>query len=151
MSLLNANDGEEAAYTDIADAIRMHSAQPTQDLHELWRRAVFSVLVGNLDDHLRNHGFLWLDDGWRLSPAYDLNPEPAETRAREMTTWISEESPEANVQIALNACEFFALTRDEADRIVEEVSDAVVGWEDTAQKLGMSAPDRRAYRSAFQV
>ena len=68
----------------------MYSSAPTEDLHELWRRIVFNVMVGNLDDHLRNHGFLYdRDDKWRLSPAYDLNPVPLTEKARELTTWIS--------------------------------------------------------------
>ena len=75
MSLLGLNDGDDATYTDIAECIRMYSSAPTEDLHELWRRVVFGVAISNLDDHLRNHGFLYdHDDKWRLSPAYDLNP-----------------------------------------------------------------------------
>ena len=74
----------------------MYSTEPTVDLHELWRRIVFGVLIGNLDDHLRNHGFLYdKDDQWRLSPAYDLNPVPLVEKARELSTWISEEGPDA--------------------------------------------------------
>ena len=72
ISLVGANDGEDATFTDIAECVRMFSAQPKVDLHELWRRMVFSVMIGNLDDHLRNHGFLYAGDGkWYLSPAYD--------------------------------------------------------------------------------
>ncbi len=149
MSLLNANDGEEAAYTEIADAIRINCAHPTEDLHELWRRIVFSVMIGNLDDHLRNHGFLRLEEGWVLSPAYDLNPVPAEERAREMTTWISEEGPQADVQLALNACEFFALSSSEAQAILDEVASVVQTWREVAQQIGMSGPDQRTYSSSF--
>jgi len=87
MSLLGLNDGDTATYTDIAEGIRMYSSAPTADLHELWRRVVFGLMIGNLDDHLRNHGFLYHGDGkWRLSPAYDLNPVPIEEKPRELTT-----------------------------------------------------------------
>ncbi len=110
MSLLGLNDGDEATYTDIAECIRMYSSEPTADLHELWRRIIFSVLIGNLDDHLRNHGFLYdNDDKWRLSPAYDLNPVPLEEKARELTTWISEEGPAADLDFARSAAPYFAL------------------------------------------
>ncbi len=149
MTLLNAKDGEAATYTDIADAIRMYGAAPTQDLHELWRRIVFSIAIGNLDDHLRNHGFLLHEDGWRLSPAYDLNPVPLEDSARELTTWISEEGPEADFQLALNACEFFALMPNEAELVIDEVLSVVGNWRQVAHQLGMSGADQRAYASAF--
>ena len=115
MSLVGLNDGDAATYTDIAECIRMYSSAPTEDLHELWRRIVFGVMIGNLDDHLRNHGFLYDgDDKWRLSPAYDLNPVPLEEMVRELTTWISDEGPEAELDLAYRAAPFFALKDDEA-------------------------------------
>jgi hypothetical protein len=41
----------------------------------------FNVLISNVDDYLRNHGFLWSGrNGWRLSPVYDLNPTPQDVR-----------------------------------------------------------------------
>ena len=77
MSLLGLQDGDMATYTDIAECTRMYSISPIKDLHELWRRIVFGVMISNLDDHLRNHGFLYAGNNqWRLSPAYDLNPMP---------------------------------------------------------------------------
>jgi len=150
MSLLGLIDGDEATYTDIAEAIRSHSSAPTEDLHELWRRIVFSVLIGNLDDHLRNHGFLYdQKDQWRLSPAYDLNPVPSAEKARELTTWISEEGPEADLRLARRAAPHFALRDDHAESIISEVSDALVGWQKTARQLGMSAADIGVYATAF--
>ena len=151
MSLLGLNDGDEAAYTDIAECIRMYSSAPTADLHELWRRIVFGVLIGNLDDHLRNHGFLYdKDDKWRLSPAYDLNPVPLEEKGRELTTWISEEGPDADLDIARRAAPFFALKKDRAEAIIVEVSAALKGWRNTARQLGMSAADIAVYATAIQ-
>ena len=152
MSLLRLNDGDEATYTDIAECIRMYSSEPTTDLHELWRRIVFGVLIGNLDDHLRNHGFLYdKDDRWRLSPAYDLNPVPSEEKARELTTWISEEGPDADLGIARRAAPFFALKADQAEAIIIEVSAALKGWQNTARRLGMSAADVSIYSTAIQI
>jgi serine/threonine-protein kinase HipA len=151
MSLLGLNDGDEATYTDIAECIRMYSSEPVADLHELWRRIVFGVLIGNLDDHLRNHGFLYDKDGqWRLSPAYDLNPVPLVEKARELTTWISEEGPDADLDIARRAAPYFALKIDQADRIITEVSVALQGWQHTARQLGMSAADINLYTTAIQ-
>ncbi|RLQ22256.1 type II toxin-antitoxin system HipA family toxin [Seongchinamella sediminis] len=151
MSLLGLNDGDEATYTDIAECIRMYSSEPTKDLHELWRRIVFGVLIGNLDDHLRNHGFLYdREDKWRLSPVYDLNPVPSEEKVRELTTWISEEAPDADLDIARRAAPFFALKEDQAEAVIDEVSNALKGWQSTARQLGMSAADIAVYSTAIQ-
>ena len=151
MSLLGLNDGDEATYTDIAEVIRMHSSAPTEDLHELWRRVVFNVLVSNLDDHLRNHGFLYDCEGkWRLSPAYDLNPVPLEEKARELSTWISEEGPDADLGLAMNAAPFFALNKKQAAEIIDDVNTAVAAWRNTAKQIGMSAADTAVYASAFE-
>jgi len=150
MSLLGLNDGDDAAYTDIAESIRMYSSAPTEDLHELWRRVIFNVMIGNLDDHLRNHGFLYdRDDKWRLSPVYDLNPVPLEEKARELTTWISEEGPDADLDQARRAARYFALKDEQAEKVISEVSAALSGWRNTARQLGMSAADIAVYATAI--
>ena len=150
MSLLGLNDGDIATYTDIAEIIRYHSSTPTADLHELWRRIVFGVMIGNLDDHLRNHGFLHGGEGhWRLSPAFDLNPVPIEEKVRELTTWISEEGPEASLDLARNAAPSFALKASQAEQIVREVSEATANRREVARQLGMKTSDMDAYGSAF--
>lgn len=151
MSLLGLNDGDEGTYTDIAEIIRMYSSSPTQDLNELWRRAVLNVLIGNLDDHLRNHGFLYDRDGrWRLSPAYDLNPVPLAEKARELTTWISEQGPEADLDLAREAAPFFALKKKQAETIIDEISAALKSWQSTARRLGMNSRDIDIYATAIR-
>ena len=152
MSLLGLNDGDEATYTDIAECIRMYSSAPSGDLRELWRRIVFGVLIGNLDDHLRNHGFLYdRNDRWRLSPAYDLNPVPSAEKARVMTTWISEAGPEADLGIAREAAPYFALNDKQADAIIDDVSAALTGWPNIARQIGMSSADIGIYSTAIQL
>lgn len=72
MSMLDARDSEARSYVEFVDALRQHGASPKEDMRALWRRIVFSILISNTDDHLRNHGFVWTGPaGWRLSPAYD--------------------------------------------------------------------------------
>ncbi len=150
MSLLRMQDGDSATYTDIAECIRMHGVSPISDLHELWRRIVFSVMISNFDDHLRNHGFLYAGNSqWFLSPAYDLNPVPRYKKARELTTWISEEGADANLEFAYRSAPSFALKLDDAKKIVEEVSDAVSRWHQMAQRLGMSKTDMEIYETAI--
>lgn len=152
MSLLGLNDGATASYTDIAEAIRMYSSEPSADLHELWRRIVFTVLIGNLDDHLRNHGFLYdRDDKWRLSPAFDLNPVPAQEKARELSTWIAAEGPDADLDLARRAAPHFALNEQQSEAIINQVSTALQGWQNSARRLGMSSADIAVYASAIQA
>ncbi|MDR1791502.1 MAG: type II toxin-antitoxin system HipA family toxin, partial [Propionibacteriaceae bacterium] len=76
LTLLRANDGDRYDYLDIAEEMARVSVQPSADLEQLFRRAAFSYLVNNTDDHLRNHGMLRAKHGWRLAPAFDLNPDP---------------------------------------------------------------------------
>lgn len=150
MTLLGLDDGDEATYTDIAEVIRKHSSEPTEDLHELWRRIVFNIGCSNLDDHLRNHGFLSEGPGnWRLSPAYDLNPVPAEEKARELTTWISEEGPDASLEIARGAAKYFAVKDSYAEEIISDVMSVVSGWRKIANEIRMSSGDIETYSSAF--
>lgn len=151
MSLLGLNDGDEGTYTDIAETIRMYSRSPTEDLNELWRRVVFNVLIGNLDDHLRNHGFLYDSKGrWRLSPAYDLNPVPLAEKTRELTTWISEQGPEADLDLAREATPFFALKKKQAEAIIDEIRTALKNWRNMALHLGMNSRDIASYATAIQ-
>ncbi len=76
--MLEASDGDQRSYLEIAEFVEATSGQATRELHQLWRRVVFSVLRSNTDDHLGNHGFLHVhDDVWRLAPAFDLNPDPS--------------------------------------------------------------------------
>ena len=151
MSLLGLGDGCEATYTDIAEVIRIHSSTPIADLNELWRRIVFNVMVSNLDDHLRNHGFLYdCNNQWRLSPAYDLNPVPLVEKARELMTWISDEGPEADLDMARATASNFALTANQANTILDEVAAALNNWQYTAQQLGMTAADIAIYATAIE-
>ncbi len=152
MTILGLNDGDEATYTDIAEVIRMYSSEPTLDLHELWRRIVFNVMVGNLDDHLRNHGFLYeRENKWRLSPAYDLNPVPESEKARELTTWISDEGSDADLDLARKVAPCFALDAVRANAIIDEVATALERWRDIARVLGMSATDVALYATAIRT
>src|SRR3546814_4537611 len=92
MAMMGAKDGERGSYPEIVDALAQHGSQGKTDAHALYRRVAFNVLISNVDDHLRNHGFLCRGKaGWSLSPASDLNPVPADLKARVMTTNRSEE------------------------------------------------------------
>lgn len=150
MSMLGAGDREPRSYLEIADAIQQHGAAPIEDLQELWRRIVFSVLISNTDDHLRNHGFLHAgSQGWRLSPAYDLNPVPLLFRPRILSTFIDERSGEASLDLALSVAKYFRLSMAEARQMAGDAARAVSGWRATARAVGVPAAEMDLMASAF--
>jgi serine/threonine-protein kinase HipA len=140
----------EHFYTEIVDALRIHGADAQPDIEELWRRMVFSVLITNVDDHLRNHGFLHVSRGqWRLAPAFDLNPFP--DRVRELKTWISEHTgPEATVDALLSVIAYFRIPRARANRILSRVEAAVSQWRQIGLSLGLTKQELDQFADAFE-
>ena len=151
MSILGAAARETRSYLEIADALRRHGARPRRDLRQLWRRIVFNVLISNVDDHLRNHGFLYADHrGWRLSPVYDLNPVPADIQPRVLSTAIVADDPSASVELALATVEFYGLEMNEAKTIARQVATYVTQWREVAAGLGAARRDIDRMASAFE-
>lgn len=151
MSMLGARDHQPHSYLEIADSLQQHGASPQADLRELWRRVVFNVLVSNTDDHLRNHGFLYEGGaGWRLAPAYDLNPVPVEIKARVLSTSITFDSAEASLELALEVAGEFGVKPTEAKSIVKEVGVATSHWRQTAKQLGVAERAITQMASAFE-
>jgi serine/threonine-protein kinase HipA len=151
MSMLGATDNETHSYLEFVDALRQYGAAPQADMHALWRRIVFSIMISNTDDHLRNHGFLYQDaDGWRLAPAYDMNPVPVDIKPRVLSTAIDLDSGEASVELALSVAEYFELDREEATGIISQVGAAVSGWREVAPGLGIGREETGRMESAFE-
>ena len=151
MSVLAAKDNEMHSYLEIADAIRQMSASPKGDLEALWRRIVFNILISNVDDHLRNHAFLYSGlSGWRLAPAYDLNPTPTDVKPRILSTSIDMIDSSASLDLAVDVAHYFELENLQTKKIVKEVGAAVAIWRQEASKFKIKkeAIDRMA--SAFE-
>jgi len=148
---LDWDSDEGGFYTDIADVIRQISSKPADDLHELWRRIVFTILVSNKDDHLKNHGFIYAGgDRWRLSPAFDINPSPSRHRILE-TGIVQGGSFDASLDIALEACEFFDLTPANARRQASQMAETIASnWKQALRDEGASSDDLRTYVEAFE-
>jgi serine/threonine-protein kinase HipA len=140
----------EHTYAEVVDAIRVHGAAVQEDVEELWRRIAFSILINNVDDHLHNHGFLHVEHGsWRLSPAFDINPFP--NRARELKTWISEETgPIASIDALLSVAEYFRISDSAARTMVREVESAVGDWRVAGGEIGMTSHELDAFADAFE-
>lgn len=151
MTMLQSTDGEQGSYLEIAEAIETCSARATEDLRQLWRRIVFSILISNTDDHLRNHGFLHDDgDAWRLSPAFDLNPNP-EPGTKHLSTAIDLGDDTASISLALSVADYFRLKAEQANQVVAEVQRAVSRWGTVARHHGLSSQEITAMSWAFEA
>lgn len=151
MTMLNANDGEsnEYSYLDLAEIIRTKGVNVTNDMKELWHRMLFSVLISNTDDHLRNHGFLRTDaTGWQLSPLYDVNPSSDRTGNLQLN--IDENSSTASVELVMSVAEYFRLNKAEAEKIFNQTRSAVAEWRDVAKALGIGAGEIARMAAAFE-
>jgi serine/threonine-protein kinase HipA len=151
MAMLGSLDDEERSYLGIADAIQQFGSQPTRDLKELWTRMVFGVLVANTDDHLRNHGFLnEASSGWRLSPAYGINPTPDFVKPRQLSTYIDFQSHEASLELALSVASEFRLSLSEAKSIAKATAKVTFSWRQKARGFGIAEAELDSMASAFE-
>ncbi len=149
MTMLEATDGDRASYLEIASVLEAEGDDVTADLEELWRRIAFSILVSNTDDHLRNHGFLRLTSaGWRLSPAFDMNPDPSPGEKR-FSTVIDVGAP-TTIATLLGVAPHFDLTSDRALEILRQILNATSGWSSVAQDCGLDQRAIRGMASAFE-
>lgn len=150
MSLLEAKDGEHSSYVEIASAIEAEGAAPHDDLRELWSRMVFNICVYNVDDHLRNHGFLRETLGWRLSPVYDLETFHPGEKPPMLHTCIIDEESVLNVNTALEVAEFFRLRASEAKERLSEIRKAVSYWREEALRVNARSVEIAVMEEAYE-
>lgn len=151
MTLLGLVDGDNSStghgYLDIVDFIIQHCADVQQNLEELYRRVAFNICIGNSDDHFRNHGFLLSSKGWRLSPAYDMNP----TQNEYQSLLISKSTNKSDLSILLNACEDYMITPNRAKNIITEVVSTIKEWKNIATRLGIANREMEIFGRAFEA
>ena len=151
MAMMSAKDGEHSSYPEIVDALTQHGAQAKSDAQALYLRVVFNVLISNVDDHLRNHGFLWQGKkGWALSPAYDLNPVPTDIKARVLTTNIDLNEGTCSIDLLEGAAGYFGLSLAEARNIIKGVAAVTATWRETAKQAGARSNEINRMASAFE-
>jgi serine/threonine-protein kinase HipA len=151
LSMMGLKDGERASYPELVDVLAQNGAQVREDAAELYRRMTFNVLVSNVDDHLRNHGFLWRGQGgWTLSPAYDLNPTPQDLKPRILTTYLAPDDATCSVAMLLEAAEYFSLSRAAAKEIVKSVAQVTATWRNASAARGARPSEINRMASAFQ-
>ena len=149
LTLLGLNDGDNAStgcgYTDIVDFIVRCGCDVKNNLEELYRRVAFNIIVGNSDDHFRNHGFILTQKGWELSPAYDINP----TLYEEHSLLINRETNKSDLDILLKSAGEYMLSADVAARIIAEVKTSMKTWRGEAAKLKLSRRDADMFAPRF--
>jgi serine/threonine-protein kinase HipA len=147
---VSGDETEHHTYTEIVDVIRIHGAAAQQDIEELWRRIAFSILINNVDDHLHNHGFLYAGNNhWRLSPAFDMNPFP--DRARELKTWISEDTgPTASLTALRSAAPYFHIKKSRANDLITGVQNIIGTWRTVGADIGMTPAELNQFGEAFE-
>jgi serine/threonine-protein kinase HipA len=148
MTMLEASDGDQRSYLEIAEVIEQRSTAVAAELRQLWRRIAFSILISNTDDHLRNHGFLHeRGDSWMLSPAFDLNPQPG---SKDLSTAIDYTDTRASVDTLMTVAAYFRLEASDALEVLAEVTRAVTRWRTVAKSHGLLQQDLDAMEPAFE-
>lgn len=150
MTAVQGHDGESYSYLEIVDFLEREGAKPEADIRELWLRVLFSCAVGNTDDHLRNHGFVRQCSGWRLSPAFDVNPTRGDN-LKFLSTAIDFDEREASPDVAIACCEYYRVELDEARRWAGRMAKTLRSWRKVAVGLGVSAASIEAMASCFEA
>jgi len=150
MTLLRKTHSEGSSYLELAQFIRSQgdAEYADADLAQLFRRVAFNVAVGNRDDHLRNHGFIFSKTGWRLAPAFDINPN---IDKGEHVLNIDDADNLPDLETVLNTAVFYGLNDSKARQIVQEVVEAVDGWREIARKMHIARADIELMAGAFAV
>ena len=150
MTMLKQESSDNASYLDIAQFIMTRGARGSikDDLAQLFRRVVFNVAISNRDDHLRNHGFILLPNGWRLSPAFDLNPNIDKV---EHALNLDMGDNRANMDSVIATAQYYELSVDQAVQITDEVLGITRQWESIANQLAISRADIELMRAAFLI
>ena len=149
MTQLGYYDGDDdASYLELAEFLVNEGSDTEEDLEQLWRRIIFNIAVSNTDDHLRNHGFIFHQGGWRLSPAYDINPV---TPADGLHLFITDNDNRLDYALAMDVIEFFRLKLSRATHIRDEVLAAVGNWRTEATTLKLSRHEQNRMAGAFNV
>ena len=153
MNLTGHQDGDDAStgasYLEIAQILMTDGASTGTDLRELWSRIVFNVLTSNTDDHLRNHGFLLEPRrGWRLSPAFDMNPV---AHANGLTLNISETDNALDLELVRSVAPYFRVSVEQANAIIANQIQVVSQWHMLADSLKISARDQQQMAAAFRL
>lgn len=151
MTRTQNRDGVSRSYFEIVNAITRTGSQAARDREGLYRRLVFTVLVSNTGDQMRNHGFLRDEPaGWRLSPAFDVNPTSQLEKPRVLQTRIDFDDGTCDIDLVLAVAPEFGLRAKRAWEIAAEVAKATATWREIAHQMGAPARETDYLESAFE-
>lgn len=139
---------QPGSYLEIAEAIQNYGAYIPADLAQLWRRMVFNIAISNTDDHFRNHGFILTENGWQLSPAYDINPS---VDKEGLSLNIDMDDNSLDYELAKSVGVYFRLKESDMGGILTEVLQSVKNWQTIAEKIGISRREQDEMERAFRV
>lgn len=143
----DSNKGTTPSYLEIVEVIENYGVHIERNLHQLWRRIVFNIAISNTDDHLRNHGFILKDEGWILSPAYDLNPS---IEKNGLSLNIDMDDNALDFGLAKSVGPYFRLNENEMNTIIQEVLLAVKNWKTIAKNIGIKKSEMELMSGAFR-
>ena len=148
MAMLRKDHSEGTSYLDIAEFLHHRGAKDhvASDLEQLFRRVAFNVAVGNRDDHLRNHGFILTPTGWRLAPAFDVNPN---TEKAEHVLNLDEIDNRPSLDTVIETSEWYLSSKDQGAAIVAQIVKETRQWRTLATRIGISRADIEVTAVAF--
>ena len=145
LTLLQLNElfARYASYEDLAEVIRHRFEKPSETLEELYKRLVFNIIVGNTDDHARNHAAFWNGQTLSLSPAYDICPQVRAGQVASQGMLIAGQNNRGQLSLCLDSAKSYLLSRSEAVEIIEVILKSVVNnWTAVCEEAKLSKVER---------
>ena len=137
---LHETEAQLASYLDLAGFIRRYGKDAVKDSRELYRRMVYNLLIGNNDDHARNHAFFWDGKYYRLTPAYDICPMLRSGLTSNQAMIVGEQGRLSTLKNALSEAGQFGLTIEEAKTIKDELIERIETlWSDAVDLAKLSS------------
>ena len=140
--------GHYASYEALCEIIRHRFTNPKETLKELFKRLIFNVLVGNTDDHARNHAAFWDGSSLSLTPAYDICPQPRTGNICNQAMFIDGKDKRSQIQTCILSAKNFLLSREEALNIALELTKSIVeNWESVCALSQVNPVDQNLFSS----
>ena len=133
-----------ASYPELADIVRARFTAPVETLRELFARMTFNILVGNTDDHARNHAAFWDGRALTLTPAYDICPQSRIGREASQAMRIRGLERRSQLSLCLAAASSFLLTNQRAIEIMtRQIAVIARNWDAVCGEARLGDADRR--------
>ena len=146
---LHESEAVLASYPDLASFIRRSGKHYPEDAQRLYRRMVFNILIGNTDDHARNHAFFWDGNDYALSPAYDICPMMRVGQSASQAMIVGKNGRESTLRNAISMAEQFGLSQADAKRVNEDLVELVTErWAEAAERAALTINESKILQQA---